>query len=196
MRTVEDHLVAGVSVNGGHDAALNRSIIIQRLSHRCKAVGGAGSRGNDFVVRSQGLFVYAVNDGFQVVAGRSGNNNFLCARVKVCLRFFFRGVEAGAFENNVNTDFAPGKVFCVFHCIDGDFFAVYNNVIVAGFNGVFCFTDFAAIAALSGIILQKMSKHFGIGQIVDGNNLIAFCAEHLSERKTTDSAETVNSNFY
>ena len=57
------------------------------------------------------------------------------------------------------------------------------------------FTDLAAVTALSGIVLEKVSEHLGIGKIVDGNYLIALCAEHLSERKTADTTETVNSNF-
>ena len=47
VRTVEDHLVAGVSVNGGHDTALDRSVVVKSLCHGSEAVGGAGSSGND-----------------------------------------------------------------------------------------------------------------------------------------------------
>ena len=34
------------------------------------------------------------------------------------------------------------------------------------------------------------------GQVVDGNNLVTFSAEHLTERKTTNAAEAIDSNFY
>jgi hypothetical protein len=39
-------------------------------------------------------------------------------------------------------------------------------------------------------------EHRGAGKVVDSNNFITFCAKHLSERKTTDTAEAVDCNFY
>ena len=44
--------------------------------------------------------------------------------------------------------------------------------------------------------LEQVSKHLGAGQVVDSDNLIALCAEHLAECETTDTAKAVNSNFY
>jgi hypothetical protein len=41
-----------------------------------------------------------------------------------------------------------------------------------------------------------MREHLRIGKVVDGDNLIPFGAEHLPERQTTDTPETVNTNFY
>ena len=55
--------------------------------------------------------------------------------------------------------------------------------------------DHAAVTLLGGIILEQVSQHLGAGKIVDGDHFIAFRAEHLTERKTADSAETVDSNF-
>ena len=39
-----------------------------------------------------------------------------------------------------------------------------------------------------------MSEHSGAGKIVDSDDFITFRAEHLSESKTADSAESVDSN--
>ena len=63
LGTVEDHLVTGVSVNGGHDTALDGSVIVESLSHGSKAVGGAGCSGDDLVISGEGFVVYVVNDG-------------------------------------------------------------------------------------------------------------------------------------
>jgi hypothetical protein len=53
--------------------------------------------------------VYVVNDGLQIVAGGSGDNNLLSACFDVSHGLFLRGVEAGAFQNNVNIQlFTPG----------------------------------------------------------------------------------------
>ena len=63
VRTVEDHLVAGVSMDGGHDTTLDRSVIIKSLSHRSQAVGGAGSSGDDGIILGKGVLINAENDG-------------------------------------------------------------------------------------------------------------------------------------
>ena len=58
----------------------------------------------------KGILVYAENDGRQIVACRSGDNNLLSACIDVSLELFLRAVEAGALENYVNADFAPRAV--------------------------------------------------------------------------------------
>jgi hypothetical protein len=52
------------------------------------------------------------------------------------------------------------------------------------------------VVTLSGVILEKVSEHGGAGKVVDSNNFVTLCAEHLTECETTDTAESVNSNFY
>ena len=106
VRAVEDHLIAGVSVDRAHDAALDRRIVVEGLRHRREAVRRAARSGDDRVVRGEGLLVYAVNDRREIVAGRSGDDNLLCASVDVRLGLRLRGVEARALEDNVNADFA------------------------------------------------------------------------------------------
>ncbi len=195
--TVQNHLVAGVSVNGAHDTALDRCIVVQGFRHGRQAVGGAGCSRNNLVIRSQGFFVYAVNDGLKVVACGRGNNNFLSPCGDVCLCLVFGAVEACALKHNVYADFAPGKLSCVCNCINFQGFAVYSDgacFIVRG-NRVCAFADFAAVTALCGVILQKMCQHGGLGKVVDCDDIIAFCAEHLSECETADTAETIDCNF-
>jgi hypothetical protein len=59
---------------------------------------------------------------------------------------------------------------------------------------VLSFTELAGEATLSGVVLQKVSKHFGAGEVIDGDNLITISLEHLTESQTTDTAKTVDSN--
>ena len=59
------------------------------------------------------FMVYVVNDGRQVVASRSGNNNFLSACIDMSLCFCFGGVESGTLQNYINTDLSPRKLCCV-----------------------------------------------------------------------------------
>ena len=83
LGAVQDHLVAGVSVDGAHNAGLNLPAIVQSLSHGSQAVGGAGSSGDDVVILGQGVVVDIVNDGGQVVASGSGDNDLLGTGIDV-----------------------------------------------------------------------------------------------------------------
>ena len=42
----------------------------------------------------------------------------------------FETVEAGAFQNYVNAEFSPRKFCCFCFCVDGDLFAVDDDVTV------------------------------------------------------------------
>jgi len=61
---------------------------------------------------------------------------------------------------------------------------------------MFAFADAPAVGTLRGIILEQVCEHSGVGQVVDSDDLIPFCAEHLTERETTDTAEAIDGNFY
>jgi hypothetical protein len=39
-----------------------------------------------------------------------------------------------------------------------------------------------------------VGKHFGACEVIDGDNFITISLEHLTERQTTDTAKTVDSN--
>ena len=183
-------------MDGAHDTGLDGSVIIKSLSHRSEAVGGAGSSGDNLVVLGEGLFIDIENDGLQVIACRSGDNNLLCACVDVSHGLFLGSIETGAFENDVNIELTPGAVCCILFSIDSDFLTVNDDGIFGSFNGVLVFADTTEVRTLSGIILEKMSEHCGAGEIVDSDDFIAFSAEHLAESETTDAAETINCNFY
>ena len=85
MGAVEDHLVACVSVNGAHDTALDGSILVESISHGSEAVGGAGSSGDDLVLGSENVLVYAEYNGGKILARGSGDNNLLGACIDVSL---------------------------------------------------------------------------------------------------------------
>ena len=196
-------------MNGGHDTALDRSVVVKSLSHRSEAVGGAGSSGNDGVILSKGLLINAVNDSRKIISCGSGNYNFLSACVDVSLALSLGAIEAGALENYVNAELSPGKISSVGLSVNCDLLAVNDDgagsnnslailCIYSGLAvyGVLVLADLSAVAALSGIILEKVSEHFRLSKVVDCYYLVAISVEHLSESKTADSAETINCNFY
>ncbi len=89
MGSIQYHLVAGVGVNRGHKARADFPVVVQRLCHGGKTVGGTGSPGNDDIVFCQGFVVHTVDDGRKVVSRRSRDQNLLCPcinmRPRLCL---------------------------------------------------------------------------------------------------------------
>ena len=145
--------------------------------------------------------VDVVDDGGQVVAGRSGDNDLAGASLDVGFRFRLRGVEAGALEDDVDAELTPGALGSVFDRVDDDLLAVDNDVVVFAFtlvvfDGVLAGLERGAVAALSGVVLQKVREHLGGGQVVDRNDFVTFSAEHLTERQTANAAKTIDCNFY
>ena len=198
MRAVKNHLVACVSVDCRHNTALNGSIFVKCICHRCQAVCCARCSRDDFVIFCKSFFVYAVNDSFKVFACGSRDNNLFSACVNMSLALIFGAVETCALQNNVNADFAPGELGSVCFFINCKGFAVYCDCVsfVVSFNSVKIFADFAAVSALCCVVFQQISKHRGLCEVVDSNNIITFCTKHLTESQTSDTTETVNRNFY
>ena len=171
-------------------------IVVQSLGHGSQAVGGAAGSGDDLVFRLQGVVVNIVNDGGQVVAGRSGDNDLLGAGFDMSHGLFLGGVETGALEHDVNTQLAPGALFGILDGVDGDLFAVNDDGILGRFDGVLVLADDAAVALLGGVILEQVRQHGGAGQVVDRDDFVALGTEHLTESKTADPSETINCNFH
>ena len=72
--------------------------------------------------------------------------------------------------------------------------AVFSEDGVLVIHRVLSFTELAGEATLGGVVLQKVSKHFGAGEVIDGDNFITISLEHLTESQTTDTAKTVDSD--
>ena len=134
-------------MNRSHDTALDRSQIIQCLSHRREAVRGAGSGRNNRIFRLQCLMVNIVNDGRQVVSSRSGDNDLTSASLDMCACLCFGCIEASALQNNVNTQFAPRQVLCICFLVDRNFLTINSNGAFTGRNRVS-----QRITALSGVV--------------------------------------------
>ena len=116
-------------MNCAHDTGLDGSQIVQSLCHRSQAVGSTGSCGNHSILFGQCLMIYIINDSRQIIASRSGDDNFLSACSNMSRCFFFRGVESGTLQNYVHTDLSPGKLRCVCLCIDLNLFSIDNDRI-------------------------------------------------------------------
>ena len=82
---------------------------------------------DSLVIPGQGLLVDRVDDGLQVVAGRSRDNDLLSASSDVSHDLLFAGVEAGALQNNVNADLAPRAILSVLNGVDIDLLAIDDD---------------------------------------------------------------------
>ena len=95
----------------------------------------------------------------------------------------------------------PAGIVAVFVEFSLDFGVILNSGnddgVISVINGV-CGSgaQLTAETALSGVILEKVSEHGRLCKVVDSNNFVTFCTKHLSECKTTDTAETINCYSY
>ena len=47
-----------------------------------------------------------------------------------------------------------------------------------------------------GIIFEQMRKQFGLKQVIDANDFDIWIPETHAEKRTSDTAKTIDSNFY
>ena len=135
------------------------------------------------------LVVQDVDDGGQVIAGGSGDDDLLRACVDVSLSLRLGGVETGALEDDVHADLLPGKIRRVLLGVDLDLLAVDDD------GAVFCLDLVReSVSALRAVELEQVSKHLSVGEVVDGDDLVALCRKHLTESQAADPSETVDRN--
>ena len=186
---VNDFLSCGVCMDGGHEAFDDAEVVVNDLSKRCKAVGGAGCIGNDLDVGSVLIEVYAADEHRGIVLGRAGQDDDLCACVKVSLCLLGGEECAGALENVLNAHLAPGQLCRVAVADDGDALAIYGYGIIVILNG-------SLEAAMHGVVLngvRQLSR--GLVGSIDGNDLDIVSDDAGSECQTADAAKTIDSNF-
>ena len=81
---IQNPLVVGIGVNGGHQALVDAEALVQYLDHRGNTVGGAGGIGDDLVPdRVVAIFIDTEDDGGVLILGRSGDNHLLSAALQV-----------------------------------------------------------------------------------------------------------------
>merc|ERR1711939_1206895 len=78
VAVVQDPLVAGVAVNGGHQTPVEAEVLIQNLDDRCQAVGGAAGVAEDVPVFVAVLVVVdAHNEGADAITLTRGGEDHL-----------------------------------------------------------------------------------------------------------------------
>src|SRR5262249_51230574 len=108
---IEDDLVVGVGVYGGHQTAADAKRIEHDLSHGGQAVRRAGRVRDDGVsIGVVGLLVDTEDDRDVLALGRGGDDYLLCTGLDVRLRLVGVGETTGRLDNHVDALVAPGKL--------------------------------------------------------------------------------------
>ncbi len=190
VRQVQDALIVGVGVNGGHGALLDAEVLVQNLGSGGQAVGGAGCVGNDVVFgRIVILFIHAQHDGNVFILGRRRDNHFLHRTTKVLFGIFGGPEKPGAFHHHLHTQRRPVDLGRV---LDLENF----NLLPANRDGVFAAGDVDAEVPHHRVILQQVSQSFGVRNIVDCNNLNVWVVERGTKNIAANPTKTVDTYLH
>jgi len=191
---IEDALVTGVAVGGGHRAFDDAEGLIQDLDHRRHAVGGAAGVAEDVVVLVAVLIgVHAHHEGADFVAlTRGGQDHFLGAGLEVLAGTDVVVEDTGGFDDQIHAPLLPGEVGGV-AVIEGlDRLAVDDDRVLGG--GHLCITQ----GAKHRVVLEQVGVGVGVTGAVDADNLdagIASAAQPATHEVATDAAESVDRNL-
>ncbi|CIV95101.1 Uncharacterised protein [Streptococcus pneumoniae] len=125
---------------------------------------------------------------FNVVSTRSSDNNFFSSTFKVFFSCFFLSKETSSFKNDFYTVSSPVDLFWITFSRNFDEFTVNFKSTFFNFNST-------VETTLSCVVFQQVCKHNWICKVVDACNFNTFYALDTTESKTTDTSETVNTNF-
>jgi hypothetical protein len=94
MGQVQNSLIVGIGVDGGHQPSYDAEFLVDDLGKGSQAVGGAGRVGQD-VVRFGIILVFvdAHDDGDIFIRSRSGNDDLFCTGFDMLLGVRLFGEE-------------------------------------------------------------------------------------------------------
>ena len=193
---VEDALIVGISVDGGHGAADNAKFVVENFHHRGEAVGGAASAGDDGLISGEFIAVDAIDIGRNVFGRRRGrDDNAFGTILHVDVAVLVALQAASALQDNVDAIVFPSEIVGIFLAKNRDLVAIEDDAVVFAGDEVF------VPGAVGGVVLKKISKGGGVDEVVNRDNFEDVFAGFLvhfigaAERETTDAAESVDCKF-
>ena len=105
VQRVEGRLVAGVGVDGRHEAVLDADGVVEHLGDRRQAVRRARGVRDDQMLLGQLVVIDAIDDREVGAVRRRGDDDALGARGQEDRRLVARGENAGAFDRDVDAEF-------------------------------------------------------------------------------------------
>jgi hypothetical protein len=189
MRTIDEVLIAGVGMNGGHESLFDAKGIVENLDHGNKAIGRTRSvRDNLVLGRVKGVVIHANNEGRIGVSGRSRNDDVGSASFKMGGGLIAISEEARGLDNDVDAEFLPGKILGIANGGDLQKFAVDKDSVLGCFN--------SCVEATHDRVVLKQVRHSGHRtQIVGGNDLdISAGLPHRPEEIAADATEAIDAD--
>ena len=99
---VQDTLILGIAVHGGHKPAFDADTVHQDLSQGGEAIGGAGRARDNLIGRFKLVMIDAVHHCAIYIFTGGRNQHFFCARIKVALYGIAASEDTRAFHHNIN----------------------------------------------------------------------------------------------
>src|SRR6056297_2989398 len=192
VEDIGEHLVVGVGVDGRHQPGVQADLVVDRLDQRGQAVGGAAGIRHHVVAVLENAMVDAVDNGGQVLAGRSRYEHLARPGFQVRRGFFLAVEKAGAFQHHVHAQIGPGQLARVALGQHLDRAAVDQH-------GVAFDLHLAVELAVGGVVLGQVSVGFRIAQIVDGDDLDigdAVVFVNRAQHVAANSAIAIDGDFY
>ena len=172
----------------GHQAGNDAEFVVEDLGDGGKAVGGAGSIGNELCAFLVGVSVYAAYKHGGVVLGGSGHQNVLGAGFDVALSFFFGQEQTGGLDDILRAHLGPGQVGGITLCKHGDGLAVDDD-------GALLAADLSVELAVHCIVLQHIGQIVSGTQIVDTHDLDLGVIQGAAQDHAADAAKTIDTDF-
>jgi len=211
--TIDSLLGGGVGVDGGHETLNNSELIVDDLGERSKAVGCAGSVGDDLNVRLVGLLV-DTHDVHGGIGRRCRDDNLLGATLEMGLGLFRGGENTSGLNDVVCTSILPWDVCGILLTVESDFLAVYDQAPVGCLNGAseltvlrvvlehVCLCNGKKSASIENLVLWQSDS--GVGTygvvgfnegIVDSDDVDVIVLNGISIDDTTNAAEAVDTDL-
>ena len=164
--------------------------VVQHLGHRRQAVGGAGGVRDHEVLGGQLVVVDAVDHGEVGAVGGRRDDHALGAGIEMGLGLVLRGEDAGAFERDVDAEFAVRQLGRVAHGRDLDALAVDDEELAVDL-------DLAGESAVDGIEAQQVGVGLDRAEIVDRHDLDVLAAGFVdgAQHVAADASEPVDGNL-
>ena len=163
MQGVERRLIAGIGMNGGHEAGLDAHGVVQHLCDRREAIGGAGAVRDHLVIPGQLIVVDAVDNGCIGIVGRRRDQHALGAGGQMQSGLVLCGENAGAFQRDVDAEFFPRQLGRIALGRNLDLAVAEADRIPLDGHG-------AREAPMHGIEAQQMRIGFDRSEVVDADD--------------------------
>ena len=159
MAVVENSLVTGVAVNGGHQTPLHAEVLIQNFDDWRQTVGGAAGVAEDVPILVAILVVVdAHHKGADTSAlTRSGEDHFFGTSLDVHAGFFVGVEDTGGFDHQINAPILPRAIEGIAIGEEFDLFAVDDHRVISGLD-----VDRRIQAPQNGVVGEQVGTGFGI----------------------------------